>query len=227
MFFTRFFKKTCRDSSNSQDVSKTQNAASLHLENGAMKIVVGLGNPGVKYRANRHNVGYMILSELAAKLNAGSPKARFHADTIDLRVQGEPVLLLCPTTFMNRSGTSVQEASRFYKVEPENIFVVCDDLDLPFEKLRIRAEGGSGGQNGLRDIARVLGTQKFPRLRFGIGRPPGNMDPANYVLMDFKSEEKKILPFALKTAADAVECFLTQGINEAMNRYNSKTGPER
>lgn len=212
MFISRFFKKTWWANSKSESTQS-------HCEN-IMKIVVGLGNPGIKYRANRHNVGYMILSELAAKLAATSPKAKFHADTMDVRVQGESVLLLCPTTFMNRSGTSVLEASRFYKIEPENIFVVCDDLDLPFEKLRIRPEGGSGGQNGLRDIARVLGTDKFPRMRFGIGRPPGRMDAAKYVLMDFTSEEKKTLPIALKTAADAVECFLCKGLSEAMNHYN-------
>lgn len=185
-----------------------------------MKIVVGLGNPGVKYRANRHNIGYLILSELATKFATTPPKAKFHADVLDVRIQGEPVLLLCPTTYMNNSGTSILEASRFYKVEAENIFVVCDDMDIPFAKLRIRPDGGCGGQKGLRDIGRVLGTEKFPRLRFGIGRPPEHVDPADYVLSDFFGTEKTELPFALKTAANAVECFLCEGLTSAMNKYN-------
>ncbi len=111
-----------------------------------MKIVVGLGNPGAKYRANRHNVGYLILSELAGRLAKTPPKAKFQADVLDISLGDEKVLLLCPTTYMNNSGRSVSEAVRFYKASPEDVFVVCDDLDLPFAKLRIRGEGGCGGQ---------------------------------------------------------------------------------
>jgi len=185
-----------------------------------MKIVVGLGNPGAKYRATRHNVGYLILSELAGRFAKTPPKAKFHADMLEIQLNQKTVLLLCPTTYMNNSGRSVSEAVRFYKLLPEDVLVVCDDLDLPFAKIRIRAEGGAGGQKGLKDIARVLGTEKFPRLRFGIDRPPGQADPADYVLSDFKSEEKKELPLALKIAADAVECCLTEGLAIAMNKYN-------
>ena len=185
-----------------------------------MKIIVGLGNPGSKYRANRHNAGYLILSELAERFAKALPKAKFQADVLDFRLNGENVLLLCPTTYMNNSGRSVSAAVQFYKVLPEDVFVVCDDLDLPFAKIRIRAEGGCGGQKGLKDIARVLGTEKFPRLRFGIGRPPAPVDPALYVLSDFSSAEKKELPVALKIAADAVECYLKKGLTDAMNQYN-------
>ena len=185
-----------------------------------MKIVVGLGNPGAKYRANRHNAGYLILSELANRYAKTPPRARFRADTLEIQLNQETVLLLCPTTYMNNSGQSVSEAVRFYKLLPENILVVCDDLDMPFAKIRIRSEGGCGGQKGLKDIARVLGTEKFPRLRFGIGRPPGQVDPADYVLSDFFAEEKKELPLALKIAADAVECCLKDGLTVAMNKYN-------
>jgi len=189
-----------------------------------MKIVVGLGNPGAKYRANRHNAGYLVLSELASRFAKTPPRARFHADTLEIQLNRPSnhgtVLLLCPTTYMNHSGRSVAEAVRFYKLLPEDIFVICDDLDLPFAKIRIRAEGGCGGQKGLKDIARLLGTEKFPRLRFGIGRPPARVDPADYVLSDFSAEEKKELPLALKIAADAVECSLTEGLAEAMNKYN-------
>ena len=185
-----------------------------------MKIIVGLGNPGSKYRAKRHNAGYLILSELAERFAKTPPKAKFQADVLDFHLNGENVLLLCPTTYMNNSGRSVSAAVQFYKVSPENVFVVCDDLDLPFAKIRIRSEGGCGGQKGLKDIARVLGTEKFPRLRFGIGRPPNPVDPAVYVLSDFSSVEKKEIPVALKIAADAVECYLRKGVADAMNQYN-------
>jgi len=179
-----------------------------------------LGNPGAKYRANRHNAGYLILSELAERFAKTPPRARFHADTLEIQLSCAAILLLCPTTYMNKSGLSVSEAVRFYKLPPEDVLVVCDDLDLPFAKVRIRTEGGCGGQKGLKDIARVLGTEKFPRLRFGIGRPPGQADPADYVLSDFSTEEKKELPLALKIAADAVECCLTEGLTVAMNKFN-------
>ena len=188
-----------------------------------MKLVVGLGNPGAKYRQTRHNVGYMTLAELAGRYPGCSPKAKFHGDFLDIRDRsGQTVYLLCPTTYMNRSGLSVAEAAKFYKIIPENVLVVCDDLNLPFAKLRMRSEGGSGGQKGLADIIRCLGTEKFPRLRFGIGEPPGQMDAANFVLMNFTEKERPELAVTLKEAADAVELWLSTGIGEAMNRYNGK-----
>jgi PTH1 family peptidyl-tRNA hydrolase len=191
-----------------------------------MKLAVGLGNPGVKYRMNRHNVGYMVLAELAEMFPGNRPQSKFHGDLLSIREpNGEPVLLLAPTTYMNRSGLSVGEAVNFYKIPPENILVVCDDLNLPFCKLRLRCEGSSGGQKGLADIVRVLGTDKIPRLRIGIGRPPGQMDAADYVLMNFTEKEQPEMTVTIKQAADAVLCWINKGIDEAMNRYN-KTGTE-
>ena len=193
-----------------------------------MKLVVGLGNPGNKYRMNRHNVGYMVLAELAEKFSGGQPirpQSKFHGDLLTLRDVGEePVLLLAPTTYMNRSGLSVGEAVNFYKIPPNDVLVVCDDLNLPFCKLRFRSEGGAGGQKGLADILRVLGTEKVHRLRIGIGSPPGQMDAADYVLMNFTEKERPDLEVTIKQSADAIVCWLNKGIDEAMNRYNKTEG---
>jgi PTH1 family peptidyl-tRNA hydrolase len=190
-----------------------------------MKLVVGLGNPGVKYRMNRHNVGYMVLAELAERFSGNRPQSKFHGDLLTLRESnGESVLLLAPTTYMNRSGLSVGEAVGFYKIPQENVLVVCDDLNLPFCKLRLRSEGSSGGQKGLADIVRVLGTDKIHRLRIGIGRPPGQMDAADFVLMNFTEKEQPDMQITIKHAADAVLCWLNAGIDEAMNRYNKTEG---
>ena len=186
-----------------------------------MKLIVGLGNPGVKYRMNRHNIGYMVLAELAEQFPGNRPQSKFHGDLLSLREQnGEPVLLLAPTTYMNRSGLSVGEAVNFYKMPPSDVLVVCDDLNLPFCKLRLRSEGSSGGQKGLADIVRVLGTDKIPRLRIGIGNPPGQMDAADYVLMNFTEKEQPDMQVTIKQTADAVLCWLNKGIGEAMNQYN-------
>jgi len=189
-----------------------------------MKLIVGLGNPGAKYRMTRHNVGYMVLAELAERFSSGRgvrPLGKFHGDLVDIRDPGgESVLLLAPTTYMNRSGVSVGEAVRFYKMPLNDILVVCDDLNLPFCKLRLRSEGGSGGQKGLADILRVLGTEKVPRLRIGIGSPPGQMDAAEYVLMNFTEKERPDWEITVKQAADAAVCWINRGIDEAMNRYN-------
>ena len=188
-----------------------------------MKLIVGLGNPGVKYRMNRHNVGYMVLAELAERYPGNRPQRKFHGDLMNISEPGgESVLLLAPTTYMNRSGLSVGEAIGFYKIPPNDILVVCDDLNLPFSKLRLRSEGSSGGQKGLADIVRGLGTDKVPRLRIGIGSPPGQMDAADYVLMNFTEKEQPDMKITIKYAADAVVCWLHKGIDEAMNRYNSR-----
>ena len=193
-----------------------------------VKLIVGLGNPGAKYRMNRHNVGHMVLAELAAKLSGGQPvrpQSKFHGDLVDIREPGgESVLLLAPMTYMNRSGLSVGEAVGFYKIPPNKVFVVCDDLNLPFSKLRLRSGGSAGGQKGLADIIRVLGTDKVPRLRIGIGNPPGQMDAADYVLMNFTEKERPDMEIAVKQATDAVVCWLQKGIDEAMNRYNGAPG---
>ena len=189
-----------------------------------MKLIVGLGNPGAKYRMNRHNVGYMVLAELAERFASNQrirPQSKFHGDLVDIREPGgEPILLLAPTTYMNRSGLSVAEAVGFYKIPLSDVLVVCDDLNLPFCRLRLRSDGSSGGQKGLADILRVLGTDKVPRLRIGIGSPPGQMDAADYVLMNFTEKERPDLEIVLKQAADVVACWMNKGIAEAMNQYN-------
>jgi PTH1 family peptidyl-tRNA hydrolase len=186
-----------------------------------MKLVVGLGNPGAKYRNTRHNVGYLVLAEIAARFPGSSPRAKFHGDMFDVRdATGETVLFLAPATYMNRSGLSVGEAANFYKIPADDILIVCDDLNLPIHKLRFRAEGSSGGQKGLADILRVLGTNKVPRLRVGIGQPPGQMDAVDYVLMNFTEKELPELAVTLKQAADAVQCWIAKGIGEAMNKFN-------
>ena len=189
-----------------------------------MKLVVGLGNPGVKYRKNRHNVGYMVLAELVEMFPGNRPQSKFHGDLLSIRgPNGESVLLLAPTTYMNRSGLSVGEAVGFYKMPINDVLVVCDDLNLPFGKLRLRSEGSSGGQKGLADILRVLGTEKVSRLRIGIGSPPGQMDAADFVLMNFTEKEQPDIPITIKRSAEAVLCWLNKGIDEAMNRYNQSS----
>ena len=175
----------------------------------------------------RHNVGYMVLVELAQKLSGGQairPQSKFRGDLVDIREPGgESVLLLAPTTYMNRSGLSVGEAVGFYKMPTSDVLIVCDDLNLPFSRLRLRSEGSAGGQKGLADIIRVLGTDKVPRLRIGIGSPPGQMDAADYVLMNFTEKERTDLEITIKQAADAVVCWLNKGIGEAMNLYNASS----
>ncbi|GHT21974.1 peptidyl-tRNA hydrolase [Planctomycetales bacterium] len=185
-----------------------------------MKLIVGLGNPGIKYKTTRHNAGYRVLAELASRFPGCSPKAKFHGDLVDVREKDETVLLLAPATYMNRSGLSVQEAVSFYKIGKEDILVVCDDLNLPFSKLRFRENGSSGGQKGLADILKVLGTNDVSRLRLGIGSPPGQMDAADFVLMSFTEKERPDWEITVKQAADAVLFWIDRGITEAMNRYN-------
>ncbi|NMC20474.1 MAG: aminoacyl-tRNA hydrolase [Thermogutta sp.] len=185
-----------------------------------MKLVVGLGNPGSKYRGTRHNVGYDVLAELARRYGAGKPRNRFAGETVDVLLDGVRVLLLSPTTYMNRSGRSVAEAAGFFKLGPEDLMVVCDDLSLPLGKLRVRAKGSSGGHKGLEDIIRSLGTEHFPRLRVGIGSPPPGLDAADYVLMRFSAEEQVAIREAVTKACDAVAVWVAQGIDACMNRYN-------
>ena len=185
------------------------------------KLIVGLGNPDAKYRMTRHNVGYMVLAELSRQFPGNRPQNKFCGHLISVQQHNkETVLLLAPTTYMNRSGLSVVEAVHFYKLPTSDVLIVCDDLNLPFNKLRLRREGGSGGQKGLADILKVLGTDAVPRLRIGIGQPPGQMNAADYVLMNFTEKERTDLEITIKHAADATMCWAYQGINDAMNRYN-------
>jgi peptidyl-tRNA hydrolase, PTH1 family len=185
-----------------------------------MKLVVGLGNPGRKYEGTRHNIGYLVVAELARKFGATVPKARFHGAVVEAELGGQKALLLSPTTFMNLSGTSVQEAKSFYKLTDADLLVVCDDLNLPVGKLRFRARGSSGGQKGLEDIVGRLATEEFARLRIGVGTAPEGWDWADYVLGKFTPEELPVIEQAVGWAADAVVAWAREGIDYCMNQYN-------
>jgi PTH1 family peptidyl-tRNA hydrolase len=183
-------------------------------------LIAGLGNPGREYKDNRHNVGFMMIDRIAVRLNARGMKVQSKAIVMDARHGDYKLLLAKPQTFMNLSGQSVQGLTHFYKVPLENLIILSDDLDIPFGTLRIRASGGPGGQRGLGSIIEKLGTKDIPRLRIGIGRPPGRMDPAKYVLQNFSRDEVNELSSILDRGADAVFAFVTEGLNKAMNEYN-------
>lgn len=185
-----------------------------------MKLVVGLGNPGRRYEGTRHNVGYMVLAELARRHSVGGVRTKFHGDLIEADLDGHRTLLLGPTTYMNLSGLSVQEAKTFYKISDEEMLVVCDDLNLPLGKLRVRAGGSSGGQKGLDDIIRRLGSEEFARLRIGIGSPPQGRDWADFVLTKFCGEEAAEMELVVPRAAEAVVVWARDGIQRCMNEYN-------
>lgn len=183
-------------------------------------LLVGLGNPGREYKDNRHNFGFMLIDRIAVRLNARGMKVQSKAIVMDARHEGKKLILAKPQTYMNLSGQSVQGLAHFYKVPNENLMILSDDLDLPFGTIRIRASGGPGGQRGLGSILEKLGTKDIPRLRLGIGRPPGRMDPAAYVLQDFPRDELKELSSILDHGADAVFAFVDHGLNKAMNNFN-------
>ncbi len=187
-------------------------------------MAVGLGNPGQQYAGNRHNVGFRCVERLAALHGLTFDKQQKQALIAAGKIGEQRVMLLKPQTFMNESGRAVVPLARFYQIPPERMLVVYDDLDLPLGTLRLRPEGGSGGHKGMRSIIEHLGGQDFPRLRIGIGRPPGRMDPAAYVLQDFAAEELPLLEETLERAVAAVETWLRQGIEAAMERYNRASG---
>lgn len=185
-----------------------------------MKLVIGLGNPGRKYQGTRHNVGYLVVAELARRFGVGRPKGKFQGEVIDADLQGQRALLLSPTTYMNQSGASVLAAQDFYKLPLEDLLVISDDLNLPLGCLRFRPSGSAGGQKGLADIIRRLGTEDVPRLRIGIGAPPDGWDAADYVLSMFTREELPEMEGAVARAADAVLTWAHKGIHDSMNQYN-------
>lgn len=190
-------------------------------------LIAGLGNPGPKYAANRHNVGFRCVERLGIALGLTFDKDQKQARVALGDFDGRRVVLAKPQTFMNESGRAVAALTRFYKVPLECLLVVYDDLDLPLGSVRLRPEGGSGGHKGMRSIIEHLGTQDFPRLRIGIGRPPGRMDPAAYVLQDFSADEGELLEETLERAVAAVETWLRQGVEVAMDRYNRRPGEGR
>ena len=183
-------------------------------------IIVGLGNPGPEYAGNRHNAGQMVLDLLAERIGARFKAHRTRNDIAEGRLSGQPVTLARPRSYMNLSGGPVAALLGFYKLSPERLVVIHDELDVSFGVVRLKFGGGDNGHNGLRSITSSLGTRDYYRARFGIGRPPGRMDPAAFVLKDFSAQERKELPFALDRAADAVEALITKGLAEAQNEYH-------
>ena len=186
----------------------------------AMHLVVGLGNPGAKYQHTRHNIGWLVLDELVARGRLGNGRSERRAMTWDGSMAGKRVKLAKPLTYMNRSGESAAALLDYYRVPLERLLVIHDDLDTPFGALKLRRSGGHGGQNGIRSITRHLGSQEFARLRFGIGRPPGRMNPVDYVLQAFSKAEQDDLPRLITRGADAVEAWLRDGIDRAMSDFN-------
>src|SRR5271166_31054 len=184
----------------------------------AIKLVVGLGNPGTKYQGTRHNIGYELIDRLASGGRGANFTRRFEGQIAEAEIDYRRVLLLKPETFMNLSGRAVGQAVRFYKLDPSDLLVVCDDLSLPLGKIRIRPGGSDGGQKGLRDITSHLGTEQFPRLRIGIG-DQGPSDAADFVLSRFKSPERALIDDTLILASQAVAVWVTQGIDAAMSRF--------
>jgi peptidyl-tRNA hydrolase, PTH1 family len=185
-----------------------------------MRVVVGLGNPGKKYDGTRHNVGWMVLGELAVRHAAPRPKVKFEAEIAEVSVAGEKLMLVAPQTYMNASGRSVRQLVDFYQILPAQVLVVCDDINLPLAKLRLRRSGSSGGQKGLENVIQQLGTPDVPRLRIGVGQPPNGRDAADFVLDRFGKAELKEVEIAVRTAADAIETWVSDGVDQAMNRFN-------
>ena len=183
-------------------------------------LLIGLGNPGREYADTRHNFGFMLIDRLAVRLNARGMKVQSKAIIMNANYEERKLILAKPQTYMNLSGQSVQGLIHFYKIPLTNVMILSDDLDLPFATIRIRASGGPGGQRGLSSILERLGTKDVPRLRLGIGRPPGRMDPSNYVLQNFSKSDMQAISEILDHAADAVLAFVSDGLNKAMNEFN-------
>ena len=188
---------------------------------GAAWLIVGLGNPGEKYENTRHNVGFQVIDELAERQGKPVQRLKFKALTGLLTIGGEKALVMKPVTYMNLSGEAVRPAADFYKLPPERILVISDDVALAAGRLRIRAKGSAGGHNGLKSIIQHLGTDQFPRIRVGVGeKPHPDYDLADWVLGRPQGEDKKAIDGAVKRAADAVECILSQGLERGMGKFN-------
>ncbi len=186
-------------------------------------LVAGLGNPGPGYAGNRHNIGFMVVDRLAERLGAkwGLNKASAHTAEAFLRPGGPKLLLVKPQTFMNESGRSVGLISAFFGIPAERVIVVHDELDIPFDSVKLKLGGGNGGHNGLRSIDKALGTPDYLRVRVGIGRPPGRQDAANFVLKDFAGPERDVVPNLIEDAADAVESLVERGLLDSQQRFHS------
>jgi PTH1 family peptidyl-tRNA hydrolase len=193
-------------------------------------LVVGLGNPGPRYAGNRHNVGAMVVDELVARTSATLTSHKARASVASVRVgvlpggaPGPRAVVAVPSSYMNESGGPVKALMKFFSVDPDRLLVVHDELDIPAGDVRLKKGGGEGGHNGLRSISSALGTRDYLRVRVGIGRPPGRMDAADFVLRDFSTVERKELPFLVSEAADAVEAVVTLGLLAAQQKYHART----
>jgi PTH1 family peptidyl-tRNA hydrolase len=187
-------------------------------------LVVGLGNPGPEYARTRHNVGQMVLDELAARTGGTYRTHKARAQVVETRLRpGGPRLVLAkPMTYMNTSGGPVSGLAKFFDIAPDRVVAVHDEIDIPFDAVRLKLGGGEGGHNGLRDMSKALGTKDYYRVRVGVGRPPGRMDAATYVLKPFSTAEAKELPLLVDTAADAIETLVDHGLLEAQQKYHSR-----
>ena len=189
--------------------------------NAVQWLLVCLGNYGRKYENTRHNIGFLAAERLIEKRGLRCNRLRFKALTEAIDFGGETVLLMMPQTYMNLSGEAVGEAARFYKIPPEHVLVISDDVSLPLGKLRVRGSGSAGGHNGLKNIIAHLGTDQFPRVKVGVGAPPNpEYDMVDWVIGGFTKEERKIVDAAIDRALDAAECVIEKGVTEAQNRYN-------
>ncbi len=188
---------------------------------GEPTVVVGLGNPGPSYAGNRHNLGFMVVDLLAEQLRERFKSgARGRADVIETRLAGRRVVLAKPRSYMNESGGAVSTLLKFFKVSPEQLVVIHDELDIPFGTIRLKVGGGAGGHNGVRSVDSALGTRDYARVRVGIGRPPGRMLPADFVLRDFGPAERKELPLLCERAVDAVTTLLQEGLQATQNAFH-------
>jgi PTH1 family peptidyl-tRNA hydrolase len=185
-------------------------------------LIAGLGNPGRRFRKDRHNIGFMVLDHLTKPLALKFTKKQLKALVTEGRIADKKIILAKPQTYMNNVGRSIAPLLRYYKIPPENLLVIFDDLDLPVGTIRIRPQGGSGGHRGMRSIIQELGENGFPRMRIGIGRPPGRMDPADFVLQKFSKEEIELVNIVLEKAVESIHVFIREGIEHAMTRYNTQ-----
>lgn len=185
-------------------------------------LIVGLGNPGTEYKGNRHNVGQMVLDELAGRIGGSFKTHKARAQVLEgrLGIGGPRVVLAKPMSYMNVSGGPVAALANFYGIDPDHVIAVHDEIDIPFNTVKLKSGGGEGGHNGLRDMSKALSTKDYLRVRVGVGRPPGRMDTADYVLRDFGTAERKELPFLLDEAADAVDVLVRDGLTAAQQKFH-------
>jgi PTH1 family peptidyl-tRNA hydrolase len=183
-------------------------------------LIIGLGNPGREFKESRHNIGFMIVDRIAEMMEIRLKKVQSKAIISTMKIDGKPIILVKPHTFMNQSGNAVASLAKYYKVSVENILIIHDDIDLPLGTIRIRKDGGSAGQKGVASIIERLGTESFPRMRLGVGRPAGKKQAATYVLEKFLPQEKDILEITMKKGVEAVKLFIEKGIEAAMTHFN-------